>query len=81
MEQGWRQRACGSRLRQRSAYRGLTSISSEKYKLRQYSVPGMGRVLGLPAGELTGEANVMRLSRLPSSDEFELRGYTHTPAG
>lgn len=41
----------------------------------------MSRRLGLPSSLLKDGAYVMRLKRLPNTREFELRGYTNTPAG
>jgi formylglycine-generating enzyme required for sulfatase activity len=39
------------------------------------------RILGLRAGELAGGAYLYEFLRLPTADEFDLRGYTQTPGG
>jgi hypothetical protein len=39
------------------------------------------RILGLRPGELEKGAYVHEFIRLPTIDEFEVRGYTQTPAG
>jgi hypothetical protein len=55
-------------------------ITNEKFVLGRTPAE-MERILGLTLGELGDGAHVMRLNRLPTSEEFELRGYTNTPAG
>jgi hypothetical protein len=39
------------------------------------------RILGLRPNELANGAYVYEFVRLPKADEFDLRGYTQTPAG
>lgn len=39
------------------------------------------RILGLPPGELAAGAYCYEFLRLPTADEFDLRGYTQTPGG
>jgi hypothetical protein len=39
------------------------------------------RILGLRPGELAGGAYLYEFLRLPTADEFDLRGYTQTPGG
>jgi hypothetical protein len=55
-------------------------ITQEKYIMGKTPAE-MEKLLGLPAGELKNGANAMRLNRLPTASEFELRGYTNTPNG
>jgi len=39
------------------------------------------RILGLPAGELAAGAYFYEFLRLPTKDEFELKGYSQCPDG
>lgn len=55
-------------------------ITNEKF-IAGRTPAEMERILGLKRGELGDGAHVMRLNRLPTSEEFELRGYTNTPDG
>ena len=55
-------------------------VTQEKF-IRGRNLTEIEKILGLPEGELKEGANFMRLERLPAAGEFELRGYTNTPAG
>ena len=55
-------------------------ITSEKF-VRGRQLGEVERILGLIAGELKNGAALLRLNSLPAADQFELRGYTQTPAG
>ncbi|MBV9504964.1 MAG: hypothetical protein JO323_08165 [Acidobacteriia bacterium] len=55
-------------------------ITSEKF-VRGRPLDLAQNILGLLPGELNNGAVLVRLTRLPLPDEFELRGYTQTPGG
>lgn len=42
---------------------------------------GIAKLLGLKPAEYANGADIYRLKRLPTKDEFEVRGYTHFPDG
>jgi len=55
-------------------------ITAEKF-IRGRTLQAAERILGLKAGELKDGAVVLKLTSLPASSQFELRGYTNTPGG
>ena len=55
-------------------------VTSEKF-VRGRPLNDVEQILGLIPGELAQGAILLRLNTLPTADQFELRGYTQTPAG
>ena len=55
-------------------------ITSEKF-IRGRTPQEIERVLGLIPNDLGQGAYVLRLNALPLPSQFELRGYSQTPAG
>jgi len=55
-------------------------ITSAKFVLGR-PLDQVESILGLVPGDLAAGAALLRLNRLPAAGEFELRGYTQTPAG
>jgi hypothetical protein len=55
-------------------------LTSEKF-VRGRSLDQVEKILGLVPGELKSGAVVLKLNSVPRPDQFELRGYTQTPAG
>jgi hypothetical protein len=55
-------------------------VTSEKF-VRGRSLEQVERTLGLKRGELKDGAVLLRLSTLPLPHQYELGGYTQTPAG
>ena len=55
-------------------------VTSEKF-VRGSSLEEVERILGLLPGELKDGAVLLRLNYLPLPHQYELRGYTQTPAG
>jgi hypothetical protein len=55
-------------------------VTSEKF-VRGKPLDQVERILGLLPGELKNGAVLLRLNVLPLPQQFELRGYTQTPAG
>jgi len=55
-------------------------VTSEKF-VRGRPLDQVERILGLLPGELKNGAVLLRINVLPLPQQFELRGYTQTPAG
>jgi hypothetical protein len=55
-------------------------VTSEKF-VRGRPLDQVERILGLLPGDLKNGAVLLRLNILPLPQQFELRGYTQTPAG
>ena len=55
-------------------------ITCDKF-IKGRSAPQMESILGLPLGDLSQGAWVLHLMCLPLATQFDLRGYTQTPAG
>lgn len=55
-------------------------ITAEKF-VRGRSTDQLEKMLGLIPGELKNGAVILRLNALPQANQFDLRGYTQTPAG
>ena len=55
-------------------------VTSEKF-VRGRSPQEVERILGILPGELKDGAVLLRLNILPLPHQYELRGYTQTPAG
>ena len=55
-------------------------VTSEKF-VRGRPLEQVERILGLLPGELKDGAVLLRLNFLPLPHQYELRGYTQTPAG
>jgi hypothetical protein len=55
-------------------------VTSEKF-VRGRPLDQIEKILGLLSGELKNGAVLLRLNFLPLPQQFELRGYTQTPAG
>src|SRR4249919_3043893 len=55
-------------------------VTSEKF-VRGRSLQEVERILGLLPGELQNGAVLLRLNAPPLPHQYELRGYTQTPAG
>jgi hypothetical protein len=55
-------------------------VTADKF-VRGRQLDQVEKILGLVPGDLKNGAVLLRLNRLPLPAEFELRGYTQTPAG